>query len=180
MSIRLLRAAIVALPLALPLISLASAQPAPIPEFAREGDFTLTYYFANVTPANITPVPGGDNRTAVVNVNVAWLVNSAGSGFGHLMTGHCMNQQRSEGGVVVESHGNCVYTDREGDQLFERTDRMPGDTFTTGQWIGGTGKYAGVSSTFEIRGVAIEAGRSELGYRMTLGVKTGHYTLPPL
>ena len=130
-------------------------------------------------------------QTANIGTNVAWLMNASGSGFGHQMTGRCSTFQRLDAGVVVETHGNCVYTDRDGDMLFEEFDRMPSDTVTTGHWVGGTGKYAGVTSTFTIQGLGGFAGRTEGGpvggapidglyelYPMSSGIKTGTYTLP--
>jgi hypothetical protein len=132
---------------------------------------------------------GAVTETATVATNIAWLMNTAGSGFGHQMTGRSGTLQRLHGANVIESNGNCVYTDADGDMLFEQFERGPGDTFTTGHWTG-TGKYAGVTSTFEIRSIPGFAGRTEgapVGggtpglnelYDLSAGIKTGSYTLP--
>jgi hypothetical protein len=174
----------------------ASAQQPATEPLPRTGEFSLVFTFVNVEPwapiPRATDAAGAVTETATVATNIAWLMNTAGSGFGHQMTGRCGTLQRLQGTTVLESRGNCVYTDAQGDMLFEEFERGPGDAFTTGRWIGGTGKYAGVSSTFEIRGTPGFAGRTEGGavgggtpglnelYGMSTGIKTGTYTLPPL
>lgn len=181
-----------ALTLAL-LTSTANAQQAPAP-LPKTGDFSLIFTFVNVEPW--APLPravdaaGAVTQTATVATNIAWLMNAAGSGFGHQMTGRCGTFQRLEGATVVSSRGNCVYTDAQGDMLFEEFERQPGEPVSTGRWIGGTGKYAGVTSTFEIRGTPGFGGRTEgnpVGatatgpyelYGLSTGIKTGSYTLP--
>jgi hypothetical protein len=189
--------AFVALPLLMTAPNLASAQTAPPAPLPRAGDFVLIYTFSNPQPW--APIPravdatGAVTQTLVVNTNTAWLMNAAGSGFGNQMTGRCGQIALAEGAVNVEVHGNCVYTDAQGDMLFEKYDRVPGEATTTGKWTGGTGKYAGVTSTFNIVGFAGFAGRTEgapvgitppVGlyqlYSMSAGTKTGSYTLPAL
>ncbi|MCC6735274.1 MAG: hypothetical protein IT534_03980 [Bauldia sp.] len=170
-----------------------AAAPEPLP---RSGEFRLIYTFVNPEP--FAPMPravdatGAVTQTAVVATNIAWLMNADGSGFGHQMTGRCANFQRLEGTTIVLNRGNCVYTDRDGDMLFEEFGRDAGDTVTTGHWIGGTGKYAGVQATFTITGLAGFGGRTEGApiagavaglnelYTLSSGIKTGTYTLPPL
>jgi hypothetical protein len=176
---------------------LASAQQAATPEpLPRSGEFSLIYTFVNPEP--FAPIPravdatGAVTQTMVVATNIAWLMNADGSGFGHQMTGRCANFQRLEGTTIILNRGNCVYTDRDGDMLFEEFGRDAGETVTTGHWIGGTGKYAGVQATFTITGLAGFGGRTEGGsvagavpglnelYTLSSGIKTGTYTLPPL
>jgi len=194
MSFRFARMALVATPLVIAAGVALAQQPAAAPEpLPRSGEFSLIYTFVNPEPW--APMPravdatGAVTQTAIVGTNIAWLMNADGSGFGHQMTGRCANFQRLEGTTIVLNRGNCVYTDRDGDMLFEEFGRDPGETVTTGHWIGGTGKYAGVQATFTIAGFAgrIEGapitgavpGLNEL-YATSTGIKTGTYTLPPL
>lgn len=190
-----MRRTMLAAVMAIPFASIAWAQQAPEP-LPRTGEFSLTFTFVNVEPwapiPRATDAAGAVTQTAAIATNIAWLLNNSGSGFAHQMTGRCGSLQRLEGTTVVSSSGNCVYTDAQGDMLFEEFERGPGDTFTTGHWVGGTGKYAGITSTFEIRGIAGFGGRTEgqpVGagvaglnelYGLSAGIKTGTYTLPPL
>lgn len=186
---RLTVPAILVLGVGLAAVTAAAQQPTPLP---RSGEFSLIYTFVNPEPW--APVPravdpnGVPTETATMNTNIAWLMNAAGSGFGHQMTGQCSSINRLEGTTTVESYGNCVYTDAQGDKLFEEFNRLPGETVTTGRWVGGTGKYAGIASTFTIQGIPGFGGRTEGGpvgaanevFGVSTGIKTGSYTLPPL
>ena len=172
----------------------ADAQTPAAEPLPRSGEFSLIYTFVNPEPfapiVRAVDATGAVTQTAVVATNIAWLMNAAGSGFAHQMTGRCASFQRLEGATVVLNQGNCVYTDRDGDMLFEEFFRNAGETVTTGHWVGGTGKYAGIQSTFTITGIAGFAGRTEGApvagavpglnelYGMASGIKTGTYTLP--
>jgi hypothetical protein len=169
--------------------SAQQAAPEPLP---RSGDFSLIYTFVNPEPWFAVPravdASGAPTAIATVATNIAWLMNAAGSGFGHQMTGQCSSFTRLEGTTTLENYGNCVYTDAQGDKLFEEFNRLPGETVTTGHWVGGTGKYEGVTATFTIQGVPGFGGRFEGGpvgaanevFGVSTGIKTGSYTLPPL
>ncbi|MGD9738924.1 MAG: hypothetical protein AB7O56_01385 [Bauldia sp.] len=165
------------------------AAPEPLP---RSGEFSLIFTFVNPEPWSAVPravdAAGAVTETATVATNIAWLMNAEGSGFAHQMTGQCSSFTRLVGTTNVENYGNCVYTDAQGDKLFEEFNRLPGETVTNGRWIGGTGKYAGISASFTIQGIPGFAGRVEGGplgaanevFGVSAGTKTGSYTLPPL
>lgn len=196
MSLRSVRAAVVAVPLALVVGAASAQQPATPEPLPRSGEFSLIFTFVNPEPwapiVRAVDAAGAPTETAVLASNIAWLMNASGTGFAHQMTGRCATFQRYEGATLVENRGNCVYTDRDGHMLFEEFDRGPGDTVTTGHWVGGTGKYAGVEATFTITGLPGFAGRTEGApiagavpglnevYGVSSGFKTGTYTLPPL
>jgi hypothetical protein len=193
------KSALAALPLVAAIAGSSLAQQAtPLP---RSGEFTLMYTFVNPEPW--APIPraadatGAITATAYFATNVAWLLNAVGSGFGHQMTGRCGTLFLYEGTTLVQVHTNCVYTDRDGDMIFETVERNPGDTVNTGQWTGGTGKYAGITGTFTVTGAPGFGGRTEGGpvadtpppglfpgvyelYAMSAGTKVGSYTLPSL
>src|SRR5690606_2796290 len=115
-------------------LALAQQPAATTEPLPRSGEFSLIYTFVNPEPW--APMPravdgaGTVTQTATVATNIAWLMNADGSGFGHLMTGRCANFQRLDGTTVVLNRGNCVYTDRDGDMLFEEFERNLGDTVT--------------------------------------------------
>jgi hypothetical protein len=109
------------------------------------------------------------------------------------MTGRCTAFFRNGGAMDRFNVGNCVYTDAQGDMLFEETERGAGEAVTTGRWVGGTGKYAGVTGTLTIQSAGGFGARAEgerVGatpvpglyelYPMNAVTKTGTYTLPPL
>ena len=172
---RIRRTVVIAIPFVIGAANAFAQQPTPAP-MPRQGEFSLTYTFVNPQP--FETIPGADGKSGLVATNIAWLMNDEGAGFGHRMTGRCVAFQRLEGTTVVESRGNCVYTDADGDQLFEEFNREPGEPLSTGRWTGGTGKYAGVTSEFIIRGMPGFGGRTEAGYPVSAGAKTGSYQLP--
>ena len=47
----------------------------------------------------------------------------------------------------------------------------------TGRWLGGTGKYQGLSGVFEIRTRTLRAARA--GIVQYVGTKQGRFSLPP-
>ena len=169
MSYRTAIAALVAAPLVFGPTGIASAQE-PLP---RSGEFSLSFYFVNPTPFPV--IPGAEGVVTVNNNWIAWLHNNSGSGFGHLMTGQCVAFTSQAGPTMVESYVNCVYTDPDGDQLFEELRLFPDGAVGNYGWIRGTGKYAGITSEMTLE---LGAPRTEAGYRMIYGVKTGTYTLP--
>lgn len=169
---RMLKAAAVALPLAMAMTASADAQPAPTP-------FSLTYTF--VSTATLEPMVTGvtaDGKvmTTAVTSSVGWLVNNDDQWFGNRMGATCRGFRRSEDATVVFQTSNCTFVDRDGDQLYEVISRERGATQSTGQFTGGTGKYAGVvSEPFLITGFPA-LGRTLDGYSVSGGIKVGVYT----
>ena len=107
-----------------------------------EGTFELRYTWVNPTTSTFGPVVGPeDGYAAEAGAWVAWLMRNDGSdGFGHKMTGRCvgMTRQDATNGFLLVA-GDCVYTDADGDHLYESYDGL------TATWTGGTGKYAGIT-----------------------------------
>lgn len=135
------------------------------------GAFELRYTWVNPTTSAFGVVAGSEDPTSFAEAGawVAWLMTSDGSdGFGHEMTGRCIGMSRQAGGVYQLVAGDCVYTDGDGDQLFERYDGL------VGTWTGGTGKYTGIHGTFDLTDIII---RQESGYTVMTGVKVGNYTI---
>lgn len=146
------------------------------PGFAQDGvpssgDFELRYTWVNPTTSAFGVVARSTDPTAFAEAGawVAWLMTNDGSdGFGHKMTGRCVGMTRQAEGAFELVAGNCVYTDADGDQLFEEYDGL------AGRWVAGTGKYEGISGTLELTDIVITA---ESGYAVLSGVKVGSYTI---
>lgn len=172
MTIRFLRAVLVAVPMLVGGATAGFAQPAPTA-------FNLVFTFVNTN--QLPPIVTGTNAagaemTTRVNTNVGWLMNLDGNWFGNQMGATCRAVQRFEGTTQVEAMSNCTFVDRGGDMLFERITRLPGETASTGQFTGGTGKYAGVvSEPFRIMGYPA-LGRTLDGFSVSAGEKHGTYT----
>ena len=135
------------------------------------GDFTLRYTWVNPTTSEFGVVPRSDDPTAFAEAGgwIAWLMTADNSdGFGHKMTGKCVGMTRQAGGAFELVAGNCVYTDADGDQLFEEYDGL------AGRWVGGTGKYSGITGTLDLTDIVITA---ESGYSVLSGVKVGSYVI---
>jgi len=76
-------------------------------------------------------------------------------GFGDRVTGRCLGSSRVIKGKLETEIGGCEYTDRSGDKFYyaytgSATD-MPGTAIIKGTYIGGTGKYAGITGAAESR-----------------------------
>jgi hypothetical protein len=100
----------------------------------------------------------GANRTVYSGVVTGVIFNDAGKGFLHKARVDCtlmndVNQGRAD------AKGTCMVTDAEGDKAFlewKCTGAMPacpGDE----RWVGGSGKYTGMSGTMKFQGNFIGA-----------------------
>jgi hypothetical protein len=100
----------------------------------------------------------GANRTVSAGVVAGVIFNETGKGFLHKARVDCalmndVNQGRAN------AHGTCVVTDADGDKAFlewKCTGAMPacpGDE----RWVGGTGKYTGMSGAMKFQGNFIGA-----------------------
>ncbi len=107
-------------------------------------------------------------------------MDAEGAAFLHNKTGRCLGTWRiDEAPATFEQHVRCTYTDADGDRIFEQADfekqPLAGPTVGVGRWIGGTGKYTGISGTFEIRVRDLRPARE--GLVQYVGSKQGHYKL---
>jgi len=136
----------------------------------KSGDFSLRYTWVNTTTSAFGAVNrGADKGSIEAGGWIAWLMrNDGSSGFGHKMTGKCvaMFGMNATGYDVVL--GDCDYTDADGDKLFEHFEGLKGT------WASGTGKYVGISGSFELTDIAVT---NESGYGVLSGVKVGSYTI---
>ena len=82
---------------------------------------------------------------------------------------------------TIENRGACNYTDKNGDVVFETVATVGpqplGPTVALkGTWAGGTGKYAGLTGEFDIRGAGVLNTESLV---QSMGKKTGSYKITP-
>ncbi len=133
-------------------------------ELPKKGTYSLTWVFSG-------PYEGlevGDQWAGIAHFAlVVW--NDAGEGVFHDMTGDCV-------GMGIDTHwqGYCVFTDADGDKIFDHWEDV--DEQGTRTLLGGTGKYEGIQGTNEYEFVytpdAPEGTFNGHGY------ETGSYTLP--
>lgn len=90
---------------------------------------------------------------AVITYDVLGVtMNDAGQGFFHDASSRCVGGLSVVKGEFDNEQGMCVVIDRDGDQAFLRytgTCRVGAAAKITGSYVGGTGKYAGLTGTWE-------------------------------
>jgi hypothetical protein len=123
-------------------------------DLPSEGNFSITY--TAVIPSPNKGIAVGKEREAVANASTMTAVNDAGSGLLHNMAGRCVALSTIDRvAKTLEVRGYCNYVDRSGDQVWEEFSTPAPLTLGTpvkfaGKWVGGTGKYTGLSGDFEI------------------------------
>ncbi|MBU3031837.1 hypothetical protein [Paracoccus marinaquae] len=163
----------------LPVALCLSAFGAQAQSVAGEGPFTAN--FVGLAEADIPPLQIGPGRFAGLSNSVMTAMGVENAAFLHNQTGRCLGDWFvDEVAATYEQHVHCTYTDADGDQIFERADfdtqPLDGPRVGTGRWLGGTGKYEGISGVFEIRVQGLRSARE--GLVQYLGTKQGNYHLP--
>ncbi len=148
---------------------------------AGEGSFAAN--FVGYATNEIEPLQTGPGRIFGLVDSTLTAMNAENAAFLHNQTGRCLgNWTVDETTNTFEELVNCTYTDADGDQIFESAtfDRQPLDAphVGTGRWLGGTGKYEGLSGVFEIRTRTLRSARENLV--QYVGTKQGQYNLAPL
>ena len=156
-------------------LSLHGALAADLPS---KGEFRVT--FTATVPAPTKPISIGENRMVLVNTAIMTAVNQGGSGLLHNMPGRCMSMTTLDAGAkTFEQHGFCDYVDAENDHVFEQFDfpvqQQVAATRGHGEWIGGTGKFAGVGGKFEIQTTRLNSPTE--GATQVIGQKIGSYAV---
>lgn len=123
-------------------------------DMPRQGEFRITY--TSTTPVAPKPVMIGNNRTASATINMMTAVNESNGKLLHNIAGRCTSAPTVDNDAkTFENHGYCDYVDADGDHVFEKWDYpvqpMAAATEGTGEWIGGTGKFAGLTGAMKIR-----------------------------
>jgi hypothetical protein len=158
-------------------LSLGCMTPVFAQELPIEGKFSITYTAVNPAPSKAVSV--GD-RDVTVSSSIMTGVNDAGSGLLHNMAGRCnFMTETDKVAKTLQTRGFCNYVDRAGDQVFEEfaTDgpvTLGSPILLKGKWLGGTGKFEGLSGEFEIRPASVLVSDSLV---QGAGKKTGTYQI---
>jgi hypothetical protein len=154
-------------------VSAAGAQ-----ELATEGAFTINF---TSTVINGEPtISIGPSRETGLYEGVLTASNAGGEGLLHNLTGRCLGKfELDTQAATFEEHGNCVYTDADGDQIWEQfdfeTQPLAPVQIAAGRWIGGSGKYEGIRGEFEIRVRPLRPATE--GFGQVIGSKQGSYRI---
>jgi hypothetical protein len=133
-----------------------------------------------LTAAPVKPIAIGKDQEMTVSSSMMTAANDSGGGLLHNLAGRCLTSVLIDrASKTIDQHGYCTYTDADGDQVFEKVDinkQALGPVIVgKGEWIGGTGKYAGLQGVLEIRhnplkspteGVVQGAGKKIGSYRV--------------
>ena len=154
-------------------VSSAVAQSLP-----AEGKLAVTYSALIVAP--VKPIAISKTQDMIVSSAILTAVNDAGSGFLHNLAGRCLMSVVIDKVVkTLDQHGYCTYTDADGDQLFAKVDidKQPlgAVILGKGQWVGGTGKYAGLEGAIEIHHSPLKSPTD--GVVQASGKKIGTYKI---
>ena len=146
-------------------------------DMPRQGDFRITYTSTSISAQK--PVVIGENRTASASINMMTAVNESGGRLLHNMAGRCTSAPLIDNTAkTLENHGYCDYVDADGDHVFEKWDYpvqpLGAVNEGTGEWIGGTGKFAGLSGTMKIRSRRLNSLTE--GAVQVVGEKLGSYS----
>lgn len=146
---------------------------------AGEGSFAAN--FVGYADAEGEPLQIGPDSFVGITNSTLTAMNADNADFLHNQTGRCVGNWTVDNvSQTFEQHVHCTYTDADGDQIYERADfeEQPLDAprVGTGRWLGGSGKYNGLSGVFEIRTRTLRAARE--GLVQYVGTKQGQYRLP--
>jgi hypothetical protein len=136
-----------------------------------EGPVSVTYTATQIPPPKPMPI-GGGKEFAVVNQAMA-ASNDAGNPVLHNMGGRCQVTRLTDPSAkTVEIHGYCTYADKDGDQIFEQCDFLPGAPNNC-KVTGGTGKFEGLQATLVITSDLLKSNFD--GIIQVVGHKKGTY-----
>jgi hypothetical protein len=174
-------AAEVRLVLAITLLAMSAPTAASSESIHGEGPFAAN--FVGYAEIDIPPLESAAGRSIGITNSAMTAMNAENALFLDNRTGRCLGTWEADPTAgTFEQRVHCTYTDDDGDQIFERAEferqALDGPRVGTGQWLGGTGKYEGLSGVFEIRVRSLRSARE--GLIQYVGTKQGHYRLPPL
>jgi len=122
---------------------------------AKRGTYSGKYVWSE----RATAVPVEKSYLFTDAVNQGLFFNAAGSGFLHAAVVICTSQGTVQG-EQFSFAGNCVATDKEGDKASLKWACSRGGDRCVGtfDWIGGTGKYAGLRGHSQFDGGQVGEG----------------------
>jgi hypothetical protein len=114
-------------------------------EMAKEGTYSATESICGTFKF----VPMGEERFYLSYEYMGVLVSDTGKGFIHNMSVHGVGSLHGVKGMVEQESGIEVYTDSDGDKVFQTYKGTGGKlgeyTEGVGTFVGGTGKYTGIT-----------------------------------
>lgn len=122
----------------------ALAQSSPLP---KEGSGATTAYYTGT----LKNLPAGQDFAVVTYDVLGVIVRDEGQGFLHNASSRCVGALSVVKGEFDNEQGACVVVDRDGDQAFLRytgAGRAGVAAKIKGSYVGGTGKYTGLTGTF--------------------------------
>lgn len=137
-----------------------------------EGPVSVTFTATQIPPPKPMPI-GGGKEFVVMNQAMA-ASNDAGNPVLHNMAGRCQFTRLADPSAkTVEMHGFCTYADKEGDQIFEQCDFLPGAPNNCK--LTGTGKFEGLQAALVITAEPLKSNFDGIG--QVIGHKTGTYRI---
>jgi len=167
---KIILASILALVLSVVFIPLSNAQ------IAKEGTATVTVTFtatSSVVPLDLDG-PDKDERFSVTGEVLGVILSDTGKGPFHNMSLRGIFIYYYDKGVA-KMLGYGIWTDPDGDKVFEQRTGEPPKT--TGRFLDGTGKFAGIEGGTEVL-ESIELKPSKEGAFPTVGLFKIHWKLP--
>jgi hypothetical protein len=138
-----------------------------------EGPVAVTFTATQISPAKPMPI-GGGKEFVLINQAMA-ASNDAGNPVLHNMAGRCqLSRLTDPSAKTVEMHGFCTYADKEGDQIFEQCDFLPGAPNNC-NLTGGTGKFESLQATLVIAADPLKSNFD--GISQVIGHKKGTYKI---
>jgi hypothetical protein len=138
-----------------------------------EGPVSVTFTATQIPP--LKPMPIGDGKEFVVINQAMAASNDAGNPVLHNMAGRCqLTRLADPSAKTVEMHGFCTYADKEGDQIFEQCDFLPGAPNNC-KLTGGTGKFESLQAALVITSDLLKSNFDGIG--QVIGHKKGTYKI---
>jgi hypothetical protein len=137
-----------------------------------EGPVSVTFTATQIVPPK--PMPVGDGKEFVVINQAMTASNDAGNPVLHNMAGRCQFSRLTDPAAKsVEMHGFCTYADKDGDQIFEQCDFLPGAPNNCR--LTGSGKFDGLQAALVITAEPLKSNFD--GIAQVIGHKTGVYKI---
>ena len=115
----------------------------------KEGSGANTSYFTGT----LKSLPMGQDLVAITYEVFGVTTNDAGQGFFHNVSSRCVGGLSVVKGEWDNEQGMCVFVDGDGDQVFVRysagSGRLGAVAKGKSTLAGGTGKYTGLTGTYE-------------------------------
>jgi len=152
------------------ILAASSVQAQSIP---TEGPVSVTFTATQISP--VKPMPIGNGKEFVVINQAMAASNDAGNPILHNMGGRCLfSRLMDTTAKTAELHGFCNYVDKDGHEIFEKCDFLPGAPNTCNV-VGGTGKFENLQASLVITVNFLKSNYD--GINQAVGNKKGTYKI---